>query len=113
MDYLQRSATEDLPRYLRTGAEIQTHLPLQRLRQFFKDHFATSNAFRASSERLRADTYALVQERDQLTAKNQAHSSKNIGDRANDIDFWKSELRHETDLLISETNALAEVSLLL
>ncbi|CAG5090068.1 Oidioi.mRNA.OKI2018_I69.PAR.g12451.t1.cds [Oikopleura dioica] len=73
-----------------------------------QDHFATSNAFRASSERLRADTYALVQERDQLTAKNQAHSSKNIGDRANDIDFWKSELRHETDLLISETNALAE-----
>lgn len=73
-----------------------------------QDHFATSNAFRSSSERLRADTYALVQERDQLTAKNQAHSSKNIGDRANDIDFWKSELRHETELLIGETNALAE-----
>ena len=50
-----------------------------------------------------------MQERDQLTAKNQAHSSKNIGDRANDIDFWKSELRHETELLIAETNALAEV----
>ena len=52
-----------------------------------------------------------MQERDQLTAKNQAHSSKNIGDRANDIDFWKSELRHETELLIGETNALAEVTI--
>ena len=28
-----------------------------------------------------------------------------------DIDFWKSELRHETDLLVAETNALTEVSL--
>lgn len=73
-----------------------------------QDHFATSSAFRQSSERLRADTYRLVQERDQLTAKNQAHSSKNIGDRADDIDFWKSELRHETELLVSETNALSE-----
>ncbi|CAG5107171.1 Oidioi.mRNA.OKI2018_I69.chr1.g3187.t1.cds [Oikopleura dioica] len=73
-----------------------------------QDHFATSDAFRASSERLRADTYALVQERDQLTAKNQAHSTKNIDDRANDIDFWKSELRHETELLISETSSLSQ-----
>ena len=71
----------------------------------------TSNTFRSASERLRADTYRLVQERDQLTNKEQAHSSKNIGDRVSDIDFWKSELRHETDLLVGETNALTEVSL--
>ena len=51
-----------------------------------------------------------VQEKDQLTSKQQATSSKNIGDRVADIDFWKSELRHETDLLVAETNALTEVS---
>ena len=71
----------------------------------------TSNTFRSASERLRADTYRLVQERDQLTNKEQAHSSKNIGDRVSDIDFWKSELRHETDLLVGETNALTEVKI--
>ena len=46
-----------------------------------------------------------------MTNKQQAASSKNIGDRVADIDFWKSELRHETDLLVAETNALTEVSL--
>jgi len=51
----------------------------------------------------------LVQEKDQLTNKNQAQSSKDIGNRVADIDFWKSELRHETDLLVGETNALTEV----
>ena len=78
---------------------------------FDQDHFMTSNTFRSASERLRADTYRLVQERDQLTNKEQAHSSKNIGDRVSDIDFWKSELRHETDLLVGETNALTEVKI--
>jgi len=73
-----------------------------------QNHFATSNTFRNASERLRADTYRLVQEKDQLTNRDQAHSSKNIGDRVSDIDFWKSELRHETDLLVGETNALTE-----
>ena len=75
-----------------------------------QNHFATSNTYRNASERLRADTYRLVQEKDQLTNRDQAHSSKNIGDRVSDIDFWKSELRHETDLLVGETNALTEVS---
>merc|ERR1711953_1111962 len=73
-----------------------------------QDHFATSNTQRSTSERLRADTYRLVQEKDQLTNKNQAQSSKDIGNRVADIDFWKSELRHETDLLVGETNALVE-----
>lgn len=74
-----------------------------------QDHFLTSNTFRSSSERLRADTYRLVQEKEQLTSRDQAHTSKNIGDRVSDIDFWKSELRHETDQLVGETNALTEV----
>ena len=74
-----------------------------------QDHFASSNTQRSTSERLRADTYRMVQEKDQLTNKQQASSSKNIGDRVADIDFWKSELRHETDLLVGETNALTEV----
>jgi len=73
-----------------------------------QDHFLTSNTQRSTSERLRADTYRLVQEKDQLTNKNQAQSSKDIGNRVADIDFWKSELRHETDLLVGETNALTE-----
>ena len=35
---------------------------------------------------------------------------KPLRDKVSDIDFWKSELRHENDLLVGETNSLQEVN---
>ncbi len=46
---------------------------------------------------------------DQLTFRTQRETSKNLGERVNNITFWKSELQHETDNQVAETNALTEV----
>lgn len=35
---------------------------------------------------------------------------KKLGDRINDIDFWRNELSHETDEIIGETDKLKEAA---
>lgn len=72
-------------------------------------NYKTSESWRKSAERLREDTNRLVQEKDQLTFRTQRETSKNLGERVNNITFWKSELQHETDNQVAETNALTEV----
>lgn len=72
-------------------------------------NYRTSESWRNSAERLRADTARLVQEKDQLTFRTQEESSKNLGERVSDITFWKSEIQHEIENQIAETNALTEV----
>jgi len=72
-------------------------------------NYKTSESWRNSAERLRADTARLVQDKDQLTFRTQQESSKNLGERVSDITFWKSEIQHEIENQIAETNALIEV----
>jgi len=72
-------------------------------------NYKTSESWRKSAERLREDTNRLVQEKDQLTFRTQRETSKNLGERVSNITFWKSELQHETDNQVAETNALIEV----
>lgn len=72
-------------------------------------NYKTSESWRNSAERLRADTARLVQDKDQLTFRTQEESSKNLGERVSDITFWKSELQHEIENQIAETNAMTEV----
>ncbi|RXN02141.1 Tektin-3 [Acipenser ruthenus] len=72
-------------------------------------NYMESESSRHSAERLRVDTARLIQDKEQLTRKTQSTTSKNIGERLNDIVFWKSELNHEIENMIGETNALAEV----
>lgn len=50
-----------------------------------------------------------MQDKEQLTRRTQEHSSKNIAERVNDIVFWKSELNHEIDNMVTEIAALSEV----
>lgn len=72
-------------------------------------NYKTSESWRNSAERLRADTARLVQDRDHLTFRTQQESSKNLGERVSDITFWKSEIHHEIENQIAETNALIDV----
>ncbi|XP_039266064.2 tektin-3-like [Styela clava] len=72
-------------------------------------NYKTSESWRNSAERLRADTARMVQDKEQLTFRTQQESSKNLGERVSDITFWKSELQHEIENQIAETNALTEV----
>ncbi|NWI13506.1 TEKT3 protein, partial [Crypturellus soui] len=68
-----------------------------------------SETSRHSAERLRVDTSWMIHDKDQQTRKTQAESTKNLGERINDIEFWKSEIRHELDEMIGETNALTDM----
>ncbi|KAM4663270.1 tektin-3 [Discoglossus pictus] len=72
-------------------------------------NYRDSETSRRSAERLRVDTSRLIQEKDQRTRKAQSDTSKDLGERVNDIVFWKSEINHEIDQMIGETNALSEV----
>ncbi|XP_063817094.1 tektin-3 [Pseudophryne corroboree] len=74
-----------------------------------QNNYRESESSRRSAERLRVDTSRLIQEKDQKTRKVQNDTSKDLGERVNDIVFWKSEINHEIDQIIGETNALSEV----
>uniref|UniRef100_A0A8C7Z8R1 Tektin n=1 Tax=Oryzias sinensis TaxID=183150 RepID=A0A8C7Z8R1_9TELE len=74
-----------------------------------QSHYWESESSRKSAERLRKDTMRLIQDKDQLTRRTQENTSKNISERLNDIRFWKSELSHEIDNMVTEIAALAEV----
>ncbi|KAF7668204.1 hypothetical protein LDENG_00028360 [Lucifuga dentata] len=74
-----------------------------------QSNYMESESSRKSAERLRKDTIRLMQDKEQLTRRTQENSSKNIGERLNDIVFWRSELSHEIDNMVTEIAALTEV----
>lgn len=71
--------------------------------------YSQSESSRKSAERLRWDTVRLIQDRNQLTRRSQESSSRDIGQRLNNIVFWTSELKHEIDNMVTEITALTEV----
>ncbi|KAM8836637.1 tektin-3 isoform 1-T2 [Spinachia spinachia] len=72
-------------------------------------NYRESESSRKSSERLRRDTIRMMQDKEQLTRLTQEKTSKNIGERLNDIVFWRAELSHEIDNMVTEIAALNEV----
>uniref|UniRef100_A0A8C6SAN6 Tektin n=1 Tax=Neogobius melanostomus TaxID=47308 RepID=A0A8C6SAN6_9GOBI len=74
-----------------------------------QSNYRVSESSRNSAERLRRDTIRLMQDKDQLTRRTQETTSKNLGERVTDIVFWKSELSHEIDNMVTEIAALSEV----
>ncbi|XP_062859617.1 tektin-3 [Trichomycterus rosablanca] len=74
-----------------------------------QNNYRESESSRNSAERLRRDTIRLIQDREQLTRRTQENTSRNLGERLNDITFWRSELSHEIDNMVTEIAALTEV----
>lgn len=74
-----------------------------------QSNYRDSESSRKSAERLRKDTIRLIQDRDQRTRRTQENTSRNLGERLNDITFWRSELGHEIDNMVTEIAALMEV----
>ncbi|KAM6951631.1 tektin-3 [Aplochiton taeniatus] len=72
-------------------------------------NYRESESWRHSAERLRRDTVRLLHDKEQLTRRTQETTSRNLGERLNDIVFWRSELSHEVGGVVSEIAALAEV----
>lgn len=71
-------------------------------------NYMASDRVRSSAERLRLDTVRLCRETDDKTKRTQSDVGKRLGERIGDIQFWKTELNHETDNMITEINALQE-----
>ena len=55
-------------------------------------NYLASDKVRAAAERLRTDAIRLAREKDEQAFKNNAESSKRLGERINDIEYWKGEL---------------------
>ncbi|XP_048346540.1 tektin-3 [Sphaerodactylus townsendi] len=72
-------------------------------------NYKESETSRHGAERLRVDTSRMIQDKEQQTRKSQTETTKNLGERVNDIIFWKTELNHEVDEMIGETNALTDM----
>lgn len=72
-------------------------------------NYKESETSRRNAERLRDETSRMIQDKYQQTKKTQGESTKNLGLRVNDIEFWKSELCGELDEMIGETNALTDL----
>ncbi|XP_051877009.1 tektin-4 [Pristis pectinata] len=67
-----------------------------------------SFAERDTAENVRNGSKSLIVEREKLTQDTQAHSTKRLGERLQDIFFWKSELKREIEDLLAETELLLE-----
>ncbi|KFO86792.1 Tektin-3 [Buceros rhinoceros silvestris] len=72
-------------------------------------NYKESETSRRNAERLRVETSRMIQDKYQQTQKTQGESTKNLGLRVSDIEFWKSELCGELDEMIGETNALTDL----
>lgn len=59
------------------------------------NNYLASDKIRSAAERLRSDTLRLAREKEELAKKNQNESDKKLGERINDIEFWKQELDKE------------------
>ena len=55
-------------------------------------NYLASDKVRSAAERLRSDAIRLAREKDEQAFKNNAESSKRLGERLNDIEYWKGEL---------------------
>ncbi|NXA18074.1 TEKT3 protein, partial [Ibidorhyncha struthersii] len=62
-----------------------------------------------NAQALRVDTSWMIDDKYQQTKKTQVKSTKNLGGRVNDIEFWKAELCRELDEMTGETNALTDM----
>ncbi|KAH9504014.1 Tektin-3 [Bulinus truncatus] len=78
-----------------------------------QSNYLASDRVRTGAERLRLDTVRLCREADDKTKRTQNDVGKRLGERVNDINFWKNELNLETDNMINETNQLQEAKRIL
>lgn len=67
-------------------------------------NYLASDKVRSAAERLRSDAVRLARENEDRAKKNQMESDKRLGERINDIEFWKCELEKEKDKMSKKIN---------
>ncbi|XP_033097486.1 tektin-3-like [Anneissia japonica] len=71
-------------------------------------NYRSSDMTRSAAQRLRDENVRICHDTDARTVKTQQDTSKSIGNRISDINFWKSELNHELDEMGNEIQRIAD-----
>lgn len=71
-----------------------------------QSNFCASDRVRGGAELMRLDASRLCREVCDKTNKNQAESTKRLGDRMEEIKYWKKEMQNELDNMIEENKKL-------
>nr|XP_019611736.1 PREDICTED: tektin-4 isoform X1 [Rhinolophus sinicus] len=69
-------------------------------------HYHQAFADRDQSERQRQESQQLAAETEALAQRTQEDSTRKVGERLQELHCWKSELQHEVDQLVAETDLL-------
>ncbi len=67
-------------------------------------NYLTSDKVRSAAERLRVDAVRFAREKEEEARRNQSETDKKLGERINDIEFWKQELEKEKDKMSKKIN---------
>ncbi len=78
-----------------------------------QSNYTASDRVRGGSELVRLDATRLVREADDKTKRAQTEAGKKLGERLQDIAFWKGEIDKETDDVINESEAMQRVKAVL
>ncbi|KAF6027613.1 TEKT3 [Bugula neritina] len=71
-------------------------------------HYSLSQRERSTAADVRADSWRAVKEMDNRTRNRQTENTKRLGERVQDIAFWKSELNNEIGAMQNEIANLSE-----
>ncbi|XP_067859569.1 tektin-4 [Heptranchias perlo] len=89
------------------GFRTAKYIPEEWLQNNYSKYYQ-SFADRDTAENVRDESKFLISDREKLTHDTQAHSTKRLGERLQDIFFWKSELKREIEDLLAETELLLQ-----
>jgi len=67
-----------------------------------------SDCTRNTAELVRAEALRVVRETDDLSSRGQTDSGKKLGERINDINYWKQEIMRELDLNVTDGHKFLE-----
>jgi len=70
-------------------------------------NYVASDKARSGAERIRLDAVRLCREANDKTTRTQNDVGRRLGDRIGDIEYWKTEIHSETDLMMTEIDALS------
>lgn len=71
--------------------------------------YSESDINRNQSERLRNDAVRLMRETDEVTTQGQREAGRRLGERVNDLTFWRNELNIEMEKVIAEYALLSDI----
>lgn len=70
--------------------------------------YTGADCTRNTAELVRAEALRLVRETDDRSSRGQMDAGKKLGERLNDINYWKQEIMRELDLNVHESHKLLE-----